>query len=282
MFLVFVGSRKPLVKIGVHEKLTPWGCWRNRHHQKDHGSILHSDSQSKCPDWSTRLWWSHGSCCCRGAHWSQSQRSKDVLRFNMFEFPSPTTNFPANWLSNFCNLFKQNLFLGAIRRSSRGALLFVHRWCWGIQEVNSPTASPIAYMNSVAQGRWISRHSPTLTLWWKLFGKVVQWPLPQLTKCVCAAARSVESAGEHGRQMDANGLCEGPGGEHDQTAQREIQSKRRTMGWRQENTCCCVMNGCRCSLLLFMPLSCKHVSLPVNSIYNHQKQAATSSNSWQT
>lgn len=86
---------------------------------------------------------------------------------------------------------------------------------------------------------------------------------------VCAAARSVESAGEHGRQMDANGLCEGPGGEHDQRAQREIQSKRRTMGWRQENTCCCVMIGCRCSLLLFMPLSCKHVSLPVNSIYNH-------------
>lgn len=187
MMLVFVGSRKPLVKIGVHEKLTPWGCWRNRHHQKDHGSILHSDSQSKCPDWSTRLWWNHGSCCCRGAHWSQSQRSKDVLRFNMFEFPSPTTNFPANWLSNFCNLFKQNLFLGAIRRSSRGALLFVHRWCWIIQEVNSPTASPIAYMNSVAQGRWISRHSPTLTLWWKLFGKVVQWPLPQLTKCVCSS-----------------------------------------------------------------------------------------------
>ena len=281
MMLVFVGSRKPLVKIGVHEKLTPWGCWRNRHHQKDHGSILHSDSQSKCPDWSTRLWWSHGSCCCRGAHWSQSQRSKDVLRFNMFEFPSPTTNFPANWLSNFCNLFKQNLFLalsgdpagalyylcidgvGEFRKWTRQPHLQSHIWTLSHKGDGSPVIPQLWPSGGSSSGRWCS-------------------DLYRNLQSVCAAARSVESAGEHGRQMDANGLCEGPGGEHDQTAQREIQSKRWTMGWRQENTCCCVMSGCRCSLLLFMPLSCKHVSLPVNSIYNHQKQATTSSNSWQT
>ena len=41
-------------------------------------------------------------------------------------------------------------------------------------------------MNSVAQKRLISRHSPTLPLWWKLFGKVALWPLPQLTKSVCS------------------------------------------------------------------------------------------------